>query len=142
MADNAKSLTVSIVTPDGQVYENKTPMLIVRTIDGELGILPNHIPVIASLAIDEARIKQLESDQEDDEIAVNGGFVEFSNNTATIVADSAERQNDIDVARAENARKRAETAIKAAQQKHDDAELARAQVALRRAMNRLNVARH
>ncbi|MCT3063707.1 F0F1 ATP synthase subunit epsilon [Lactiplantibacillus pentosus] len=142
MADNAKSLTVSIVTPDGQVYENKTPMLIVRTIDGELGILPNHIPVIASLAIDEVRIKQPESDQEDDEIAVNGGFVEFSNNTATIVADSAERQNDIDVARAENARKRAETAIKAAQQKHDDAELARAQVALRRAMNRLNVARH
>ena len=142
MADNAKSLTVSIVTPDGQVYENKTPMLIVRTIDGELGILPNHIPVIASLAIDEVRIKQLESDQEDDEIAVNGGFVEFSNNTATIVADSAERQNDIDVARAENARKRAETAIKAAQQKHDDAELARAQVDLRRAMNRLNVALH
>lgn len=125
MADNAKSLTVSIVTPDGQVYENKTPMLIVRTIDGELGILPNHIPVIASLAIDEVRIKQLESDQEDDEIAVNGGFVEFSNNTATIVADSAERQNDIDVARAENARKRAETRIQNAQQKHDDAELAR-----------------
>ena len=142
MADNAKSLTVSIVTPDGQVYENKTPMLIVLTIDGELGILPNHIPVIASLAIDEVRIKQLESDQEDDEIAVNGGFVEFSNNTATIVADSAERQNDIDVARAENARKRAETRIQNAQQKHDDAELARAQVALRRAMNRLNVARH
>ena len=142
MADNAKSLTVSIVTPDGQVYENKTPMLIVRTIDGELGILPNHIPVIASLAIDEVRIKQLESDQEDDEIAVNGGFVEFSNNTATIVADSVERQNDIDVARAENARKRAETRIQNAQQKHDDAELARAQVALRRAMNRLNVARH
>ena len=142
MADNAKSLTVSIVTPDGQVYENKTPMLIVRTIDGELGILPNHIPVIASLAIDEGRIKQLESDQEDDEIAVNGGFVEFSNNTATIVADSAERQNDIDVARAENARKRAETRIQNAQQEHDDAELARAQVALRRAMNRLNVARH
>lgn len=142
MADNAKSLTVSIVTPDGQVYENKTPMLIVRTIDGELGILPNHIPVIASLAIDEVRIKQLESDQEDDEIAVNGGFVEFSNNTATIVADSAERQNDIDVSRAENARKRAETRIQNAQQKHDDAELARAQVALRRAMNRLNVARH
>ena len=142
MADNAKSLTVSIVTPDGQVYENKTPMLIVRTIDGELGILPNHIPVIASLAIDEVGITQIYRDQEDDEIAVNGGFVEFSNNTATIVADSAERQNDIDVARAENARKRAETAIKAAQQKHDDAELARAQVALRRAMNRLNVARH
>ena len=117
-------------------------MLIVRTIDGQLGILPNHIPVIASLAIDEVRIKQLESDQEDDEIAVNGGFVEFSNNTATIVADSAERQNDIDVARAENARKRAETRIQNAQQKHDDAELARAQVALRRAMNRLNVARH
>ncbi|MFC6181463.1 F0F1 ATP synthase subunit epsilon [Lactiplantibacillus daowaiensis] len=142
MADNANSLTVSIVTPDGQVYENKTPMLIVRTIDGELGILPNHIPVIASLAIDEVRIKQVETDQEDDEIAVNGGFVEFSNNTATIVADSAERQNDIDVARAENARKRAESRIQAAQQKHDDAELARAQVALRRAMNRLNVAHH
>jgi len=142
MAENATAITDSIVTPDGQDYENKTPMLIVRTIDGELGILPNHIPVIASLAIDEVRIKQVETDQEDDEIAVNGGFVEFSENVATIVADSAERQNDIDVARAENARKRAESRIQAAQQKHDDAELARARVALRRAVNRLNVAHH
>ncbi|ETY73758.1 F0F1 ATP synthase subunit epsilon [Lactiplantibacillus fabifermentans] len=140
MADNANLITVSIVTPDGQVYESKTPMLIVRSINGELGILPNHMPVIASLAIDEIRIKQIEKDQEDDEIAVNGGFVEFSDNVATIVADSAERQNDIDVARAENARKRAEGRIQEAQQKHDDAELARAQVALRRAMNRLHVA--
>ena len=120
MADNANLITVSIVTPDGQVYESKTPMLIVRSINGELGILPNHMPVIASLAIDEIRIKQIEKDQEDDEIAVNGGFVEFSDNVATIVADSAERQNDIDVARAENARKRAEGRIQEAQQKHDD----------------------
>lgn len=140
MADNSV-LTVSIVTPDGQVYENdQASMLVVKTKEGQLGILPKHTPIIASLAIDEVRIKR--SDSKEDKVAVNGGFVEFSDNHATIVADTAENETDIDVNRAEDAKKRAEATIRKAQQAHDNGELRRAQISLRRAINRINVGKH
>lgn len=140
MADEQSVLTVSIVTPDGNVYENEqAKLLIVKTQLGELGIMANHVPVIASLAVDEARVQSVSGEKED-EVAVNGGFVEFSNNVATIVADSAEKQGDIDVDRAQNAKKRAEARIEKANESHDNDELARAEVALRRAINRINVA--
>ena len=100
MADSQSVLTVSIVTPDGKVYDNeKATLIVVKTQLGELGIMPNHVPVIASLAVDEARVQSVDG-KDVDEIAVNGGFVEFSENTATIVADTAECQGDIDVDRA------------------------------------------
>ncbi|GKT03992.1 F0F1 ATP synthase subunit epsilon [Furfurilactobacillus sp. WILCCON 0119] len=134
-------LTVTIVTPDGTCYENdQATMFVAKTTNGEIGILPNHVPLIAALEIDEIRVKHDSSDE--DEIAVNGGFVEFSDNVATIVADSAEQQSDIDITRAESARTRAQNAIQHAQQVHDTAELRRAEVALRRAINRINVGSH
>lgn len=137
MADNSV-ITVSIVTPDGKVYEHTADMIVVSTQSGQLGIMANHEPVIATLDVDETRVKH---DNNEDEIAVNGGFIEFSNNAATIVADSAECQSDIDVARAENARQRAERLIEAARKQNDKQALDRAQVALRRAINRINVAK-
>ncbi|MFD1126299.1 F0F1 ATP synthase subunit epsilon [Lentilactobacillus raoultii] len=138
MADSSV-INISIVTPDGQVYEHRAAdMIVVSTQSGQLGIMANHVPIIATLDVDETRVKY--GDQED-EIAVNGGFIEFSNNIATIVADSAENQSDIDVARAENAKERAQRLISEARQKHDQAALDRAQVALRRAINRINVAK-
>lgn len=140
MADSQSVLTVSIVTPDGKVYDNeKVTLIVVKTQLGELGIMPNHVPVIASLTVDEARVQSVDG-KDVDEIAVNGGFVEFSENTATIVADTAECQDDIDVDRAKNAQKRAEARIKEAQQAQDTDALNRAKVALRRAVNRINVA--
>ncbi|AMV59916.1 ATP synthase epsilon chain [Pediococcus damnosus] len=140
MADKPK-LTVSIVTPDGQVYEGTSTMLVVKTKDGQLGIMPNHVPIIASLAIDEVRI-QHENTTKEDAVAVNGGFVEFSDNTATIVADTAENESDIDVARAESARQRAQETIRKVQDAHDNSQLRRAQISLRRAVNRINVSKH
>ena len=141
MADKAE-LTVSIVTPDGQVYDGTSSMLVVKTQAGQLGIMPNHVPIIASLSIDEVRIKHDDSGKREDAVAVNGGFVEFSDNTATIVADTAENESDIDVNRAENARQRAQETIRKAQDAHDNSELRRAQISLRRAINRINVAKH
>ncbi|CAI2653522.1 ATP synthase epsilon chain [Apilactobacillus kunkeei] len=140
MADNNSVLTVSIVTPDGKVYEREDARLvIVRTKSGQLGIMPNHVPVIASLEVDEVKVK---SGSDVDEIAVNGGFVEFSNNSLTVIADSAEKQGDIDVDRAAAARDRAQKALEIARQKHDNQEILRNQVALRRAINRIHVAKH
>ncbi|KOY78285.1 ATP synthase epsilon chain [Apilactobacillus kunkeei] len=140
MADNNSVLTVSIVTPDGKVYEREDARLvIVRTKSGQLGIMPNHVPVIASLEVDEVKVK---SGSDVDEIAVNGGFVEFSNNNLTVIADSAEKQGDIDVDRATAARDRAQKALEIAREKHDNQEILRNQVALRRAINRIHVAKH
>ncbi|GAA2974207.1 F0F1 ATP synthase subunit epsilon [Lentilactobacillus parakefiri] len=136
MADNSV-ITVSIVTPDGKVYEHTASMIVVSTQSGQLGIMANHVPIIATLDVDETRVKY---DDKEDDIAVNGGFIEFSNNVATIVADSAETQNDIDIARAQKAKKNAQQRIAEARQRQDKAALDRAQVALRRAINRINVA--
>ena len=140
MADHQPVLTVSIVTPDGTVYEDKqATLLVVKTQLGELGIMANHVPVIASLAVDEARIQSV-GDSKETEVAVNGGFVEFSNNVATVVADTAELQEDIDVDRAKSAQKRAQDRIDKARSAHDKDEMLQAEVALRRAINRINVA--
>ncbi|KRM86356.1 F0F1 ATP synthase subunit epsilon [Liquorilactobacillus vini] len=137
-----KMLTVNVVTPDGSVYEKQTPFVIFKTTLGELGVLPDHIPFLASLAIDEVRVKQSKTDDKFDEIAVGGGFVEFSNNLATVVANSAERKENIDAARAARARKRAEERLEKAKQAHDTDQVKRAEVSLRRAINRLNIAGH
>ncbi|MCT3614366.1 ATP synthase delta/epsilon chain alpha-helix domain-containing protein, partial [Lactobacillus acidophilus] len=74
-----------------------------------------------------------------DHIAISGGYIEFSNNVATIVADSAERARNIDVSRAQAAKERAEKRLREAREKHDERNLERAQVALKRAMNRISV---
>ncbi|WP_220751390.1 F0F1 ATP synthase subunit epsilon [Apilactobacillus xinyiensis] len=140
MADNSSVLTVSIVTPDGKVYERESAdLVVVKTKSGQLGIMPNHVPVIASLEVDIAKV---EYGEKTDEIAVNGGFIEFSNNNLSIIADSAEKQGDIDVERAKEARERAQRRIEEARQKHDDATLKRSQIALQRAINRINISKH
>lgn len=136
MAD--QNLTVNIVTPNGLVYDHHASLVIVKTTAGELGIMANHEPVVASLAIGEVRVKRTDKPDHEDAIAVNGGFMEMSNNVASIVADSAERERDIDLSRAEAARTRAQRHIEEAKSKHDTDELQRAQVALQRAMNRIN----
>ena len=137
---NQKTLTISIVTPDGSAYQHSdVQMVILNTQSGQMGIMPNHVPVIASLKIDEVKV---DYGNRDDEIAVNGGFAEFSNNTITIVANSAEKRSNIDVERAQRAQKRAKAAIQRAKQKHDQVTLQQSEVALERAINRIHVAKH
>ena len=94
-------LTVNVVTPDGLVYDHHAAIVVARTTAGELGILPKHAPIIVPLTIDEVRVKRTDSDTHVDWIAVNGGIMEVRDNVVSIVADSAERERDIDVSRAE-----------------------------------------
>lgn len=138
----ADYLTVNVVTPDGLIYEHHARLVVARTIDGELGILPKHAPIIAPLEIDEVRVKRTESDTHVDWVAVNGGILEVRDNIVSIIADSAERERDIDVSRAERARMRAEKLIEKAKEEHNVDELKRATVALHRAINRINVSKH
>ena len=128
-----KTLTVSIVTPDGPVMEEPYEMVVCHAEDGELGILPNHIPLVAPLTISAVRLKKENSVEK---LAINGGFLEVRPDKVTILAQSAEKPEDIDVQRAREAKDRAERRLQA---KEDNIDYHRAELALKRAMNRLNV---
>lgn len=138
----SNSLTVNVVTPDGLVYDHHAAIVVARTLDGEIGILPKHAPIIVPLTIDEVRVKRTDSDTHVDWIAVNGGIMEVRDNIVSIIADSAERERDIDVSRAERAKLQAEKRIQEAKALDDTNELRRATVALHRALNRINVSKH
>ncbi|MGT2960928.1 F0F1 ATP synthase subunit epsilon [Streptococcus caballi] len=132
-------MTVQVVTPDGVRYDHHANFISVKTPDGEMGILPDHINIIAPLTVHEMKIRRIDDDSHVDWVAINGGILEMKDNFITIVADSAERERDIDVSRAERAKLRAERELEHGQTTHDIDEVRRAQVALRRALNRISV---
>ncbi|MED4969134.1 MULTISPECIES: F0F1 ATP synthase subunit epsilon [Parageobacillus] len=129
-----KTIKVSVVTPDGPVYEADVEMVSTKAKSGELGILPGHIPLVAPLEISAVRLKK---EGKTEYIAVSGGFLEVRPDKVTILAQAAERAEDIDVTRAKAAKERAERRL---QSKEDDIDFKRAELALKRAINRLNVA--
>jgi F-type H+-transporting ATPase subunit epsilon len=126
-----------IVTAERTVFADEVDLVVAPGIEGQLGILPHHAPLITALTFGELIIHR--ENQEDEFIAIGGGFMEVGPDHVTILADSAERAEEIDEARAEAARRRAEETM--AQEQREDADLARAEAALRRSMIRLKVAR-
>lgn len=131
-----KTLKVSIVTPDGPVYESDVEMVSTKAQSGELGILPDHIPMVAPLQIGAVRLK---NGSETELVAVSGGFLEVRPEKVTILAQTAERSENIDIERAKAAKDRAEKRL---QGKQDDYDFRRAELSLKRAMNRINVSQH
>ena len=95
--------------------------------------------LIAPLEVDELKVRRVDDENHVDWIAVNGGIIEVKDDLITIVADSAERERDIDVSRAERAKQRAERDLEEATKSDRVDEVQRAQVALRRALNRISV---
>ena len=140
-------MTVQVVTPDGLKYDHHASFIHAVTKDGQIGILPGHINLIAPLEVDELKVRRVDDESHVDWIAVNGGIIEVKDDFITIVADSAERDRDIDVSRAERAKQRAERVLEeetkrvleeaTKSDRNDDVQ--RAQIALRRALNRINV---
>jgi len=126
-----KSQRLEIVTPQKKVFSEDVKFLVAPGTDGELGILPEHAPLITSLNIGILRIQQ---DREFIKVVVSGGFMEVRNSKVTVLATSAERADTIDAARAERARKRAEDRLAA---KAADLDVLRAEMALKRALIRL-----
>jgi F-type H+-transporting ATPase subunit epsilon len=131
-----KTIKVSVVTPDGPVYESDVEMVSTKAQSGELGILPGHIPMVAPLAIGVVRLK-MPGGKEADSVAVSGGFLEVRPDKVTILAQAAEKAEDIDVERAQKAKERAEQRMR--EQKAEDIDFRRAELALQRAVNRLTV---
>ncbi len=134
-------LQVQIVTPSGIVYDHRASRVIVKAIDGQLGILPGHTPIIVPLTIDGVRIERISVEKEDI-IAVNGGIMEMRDNVCSIIADSAERQRDIDIERAFAAKQRAEEKLSKAEAIHNSKQQKRAEISLRKAINRISVSKH
>ncbi|AQX53183.1 F0F1 ATP synthase subunit epsilon [Bacillus sp. VT 712] len=129
-----KTIHVSVVTPDGPVYDSEVEMVSAKAQSGELGILHGHIPMVAPLQIGAVRLKKGSSS--DEVVAVSGGFLEVRPDKVTILAQAAETSDMIDVSRAEEAKNRAETRL---QSKQDDVDFKRAELALKRALNRIEV---
>jgi F-type H+-transporting ATPase subunit epsilon len=129
-----KTINVSVVTPDGPVYEADVEMVSTKALSGELGILPGHIPMVAPLQIGVVRLKNGGSQEF---VAVSGGFLEVRPDKVTILAQAAEKSSDIDAERALRAKERAEQRLREAQQANVD--FKRAELALQRAINRLSI---
>src|SRR5699024_6538351 len=127
---------VSVVTPNGPVFENEAEMVTAKAVSGELGILPGHVPIVTPLTIGEVNIK---CNGTVEHVAVSGGILEVHSSTVTILAEAAEVAKKIDVHRAEEARNRAERRL---QDKQTHVDFKRAEFALKRAMNRLEVHKH
>ena len=125
---------LSIVSPERVLYEQEVDGIIVPGTDGYLGVLSHHAPLITSLK--PGKITITESDNKQLIAAVSGGFLEVSDNLATILADSVEFLEEIDVERAKSAYQRAK---KRAGLKSTDVDVERVQESLRRAENRLRI---
>ncbi|MFD2615505.1 F0F1 ATP synthase subunit epsilon [Paenibacillus gansuensis] len=128
------TLLLEIVTPERKVYAQEVDMVVVNGVEGQLGILPNHIPLVTPLKIAPVKVKKGNTEEV---IAVSGGFVEIRKDKVVILAESAELPANIDIERARAAKERAEQRLNA---KRDDVDHRRAEMALQRAMNRLDIA--
>ena len=128
-------MRLEIVTAERVVYSEDVSLLVAPGIDGELGILPRHAPLLTLLRPGEIRVVK---DDEESLMAVSGGFLEVIGNKVTILADTAERVDEIDVQRAEEALQRARDRVAAGSTEMD---LERAIASMRRSQARLKAAR-
>jgi F-type H+-transporting ATPase subunit epsilon len=129
------NLKVDIVTAERVVYSMDADAVVAPGIEGQLGILPHHAPLMTALQAGELVVRH---GNEEDTLAISGGFLEVRPDRVIVLADSAERAEEIDIARAEAARQRAEQRLK--DRKLEGLDETRAEAALRRAMARLSVA--
>lgn len=131
-----KALQLEIITPSKVGYKGEIKSVTVPGTKGSFQVLFNHAPIISSLEIGEIKIIERE-DEEVLHFATSGGTIEVSDNNIIILAESLEESGEIDVKRAEEAKKRAKERLeKKKSEKIDDA---RADFALKRAINRLNI---
>ncbi len=127
-------ILLEIITPEKVVYSDKVSELLVPTDKGELGILPHHVGLFAKVVPGELTIKKGSSQQI---MAITGGFLEVSKDKITILADHAIRAENIEVAKAMEAKEKAEKLMKEKTSEQDNAIL---EGQLRRAMLELKVA--
>lgn len=140
MADE-HALHVEVVTPDGEVYHEDAVMVVLPGVEGEMGVLSRHEPLVTLLRVGETRLRKADGTWE--YVATGVGYAQVLFDTVFVVVDHGELAGAIDVARAEAALARNQERLKARSDPGEQAEVdyIRAEQALRRAENRLHVAR-
>lgn len=128
-------MMLEIITAERQVYSDEVDLVIAPGIDGELGILPKHAPLMTMLKPGELTVRK---DGEDIYIAVSGGFMEVLGNRVSVLADACERSDEIDEERAQQAMDRAQESLA---NQESDMELKSALAAFQRAQVRLDLVR-
>jgi F-type H+-transporting ATPase subunit epsilon len=125
------TIKLDIVTAERVVFSEDVDMVVAPGVEGQLGVLPHHTPLMTMLTPGELRVRK---GDEEFYLAISGGFLEVRPDRVIVLADAAERVEEIDVARAEEAKRRAEERLHA-----PGTDEARAEAALRRSLARLKV---
>lgn len=133
MSPGEKKIEIEVVTPERLAFKDDVNFIVLPGLEGEIGILPGHAPLLAQLSTGELRITK---GAETEHFAVSGGFAEVRSGRAKVFAETAEIGKEISVERARLALERAKKEISAAATPQD---LELAQAALRRALLRLHV---
>ncbi len=128
-------LRLEIVTPERLAYSDDVDMVLVPGSEGELGILPHHAPLVSLLGMGELRIRK---EGQEESFAIAGGFLQVRPDKAVVMAELADLASEIDLERAEEARREAERALEAGFK--EGADLSAARAALQQALLQLRVA--
>jgi F-type H+-transporting ATPase subunit epsilon len=129
------TLKLEIVTPEARTYSDNVEMVTLPGIEGEMGVYPQHVPLMTQLVPGEIIIRK---DGQDLFLAVGDGFVEVTAEKVSVLTDMAVRSDDIDEAKAEEAKRRAEARLA---EKIDEEEAATVTVALANSLAQINVKR-
>jgi F-type H+-transporting ATPase subunit epsilon len=124
---------LEIVTAEGVVFSDDVDVVVAPGVEGQLGILPHHAPLMTMLQPGELLVKR---GGEEFFLAISGGFLEVRPDRVIVLADAAERAEEVDIARAEAAKRRAEELLKS---HPPEVDAARAEAALLRSLARLKV---
>jgi F-type H+-transporting ATPase subunit epsilon len=131
---------LDVVTPDRVVLSEDVVSVVAPGVEGYLGVLPGHAPLVTELGIGALTYRPPRGGEST--LAVSGGFMEVARDRTTVLADAAERPEEIDVARAQRARERARAAAQALEERYNEFQAAEAAAAVKRAENRLKLAGH
>jgi len=126
---------LQIITPGKKFFEDEVQLVVVKGVEGSIGIMYDHEPFVTPLGIGPIKILV---DNKIKHAAISQGYVEVMEEKVVILADTAEWPEDIDVSRAERAKERAEKRL---EKKENHMELLRAEIALKKAINRIDVAK-
>jgi F-type H+-transporting ATPase subunit epsilon len=129
-------LHCEIITQERRVFDEEVDIVIAPGIEGEMGILPHHAPIVTALDFGELRVRR---GQMEESFAIGGGVLQVANNRVIVLADSAEHAEEIDMARAEDARRRAQQLMEEGAPE-DPSSYAALEAAIRRASLRIKVA--
>lgn len=126
-------IDLKIVSPRGLYANKQVKSLTLTSVEGQMTILPNHIPIFAALVPCELTLRYEEGDNE--VYAISGGFFQFDKNQSMLLTDAVEGRGEIDLERAQKAYERAKERL---EKRDSDTNMKRAELALKRAINRIN----